>query len=216
MPIGAVNDVPGGVVGAPARDTAEISKIDFMTLLVAQIKNQDPMSPMDNAEFTSQITQFTMLEEMEKTNANLEESLIVGQAINNTSMLSLVGKSVTVDGSGTWIDDGVVSENMIATDLPGTATVEVKDSNGNVVATFEKAISQGLSDLSWDGKLDSGEMAADGEYSIEVSLETSAGDAIPFTTLMTGPVDGLRYESNQAVVMVGGLEYYVSEIYKVS
>ncbi len=216
MPIGAINDVPGGVAGAAERDYSEVSKIDFMTLLVAQIQNQDPMSPMDNQEFTSQITQFTMLEEMEQTNANLEENLIVGQAINNTSMLNLVGKSVTVDGDGTWVTGGEASENMIATELPGLATVEVKDSRGNVVATYEKAITQGLSNLSWDGKLENGEVAPDGEYSISVSVETSSGDEIPFTTLMTGPVDGLRYENNQAVVMVGGLEYYVSEIYKVS
>ncbi len=57
---------------------------------------------------------------------------------------------------------------------------------------------------------------SDGEYTISVSLENNGGDEIPFTTLMTGAVDGLRYENNQAVVVVGGLEYYVSEIYKVS
>ena len=51
-------------MGAPARDYSEINQIDFMNLLVAQIQNQDPLSPMDNAEFTGQITQFTMLDEL--------------------------------------------------------------------------------------------------------------------------------------------------------
>ena len=66
MPIAGITDGYGTVIGQAERDYAEISKIDFMALLVAQIKNQDPMSPMDNAEFTSQITQFTMLEEMDR------------------------------------------------------------------------------------------------------------------------------------------------------
>ena len=216
MPIGAITDVVGGVVGAEERNTAEISKIDFMTLLVAQIQNQDPMSPMDNQEFTSQLTQFTMLEEMEQTNASLEESLIVGQAINNTSMLSLVGKEVTVNGNKIGIEGGDVTENMIAADLPGTATIEVTDSNGHVVATYEKSVLQGLNDISWNGELENGDVAPDGDYSISVSVETTGGEDVPFTTLMTGPVDGLRYENSQAVVMVGGLEFYVSEIYKIS
>ncbi len=216
MPIAGVTDTTGPVVGAEPRDYSEINKLDFMTLLVAQIQNQDPMSPMDNQEFTSQITQFTMLEEMEKTNANLEESLIVGQAINNTGMLSLVGKNVTVEGDQTWVTGGVASESMIATDLPGLATIEVTDETGNVVATYERSVSAGLSSIGWDGKLENGDDAADGKYSISVTLTDTEGEDIPFKTLMTGPVDGLRYESNQAVVMIGGLEFYVSEIYKVS
>ena len=73
MPVAGITDGYGPVVGQPARDYTDVDKMDFMTLLVAQIKNQDPMSPMDNAEFTSQITQFTMLDEMKSMNAKLEE-----------------------------------------------------------------------------------------------------------------------------------------------
>ncbi len=216
MPVAGITDGYGPVIGAPERDPAEIDKLDFMKLLVAQIQNQDPMAPMDNAEFTSQITQFTQLEEAIKTNANLEENLILGQAINNTSMLALVGKNVTVAGNLSSVSEGAASQNMLVSELPGTATVEIKDDNGNVVATYEKDITPGLNEINWDGLLSSGDVAPDGKYTLEVSVETSAGETVPFTTLMTGPVDGLRYENSQAVVMVGGFEYYVSDIYKVS
>jgi flagellar basal-body rod modification protein FlgD len=157
-----------------------------------------------------------MLEEMEKTNANLEENLIVGQAINNTSMLGLVGKKVTVEGDKATVTGGAATENMISAELPGTATVEVKDATGRVVATYDKTVSSGLNDLSWDGHLGTGAVAGDGEYTLSVTLKNNAGTEVPFKTLMTGAVDGLRYESNQAVVMVGGQEFFVSEIYKVS
>ena len=216
MPIAGINDGTGPVAGAAARDYSQVSKIDFMTLLVAQIQNQDPMSPMDNQEFTSQITQFTMLDEMTKTNSNLEENLIVGQAINNTGMLGLVGKNVTVEGNKTWLADGAASDSMIATELPGVATVEITDDTGHVVATYDRNVSSGLNSVAWDGKLEDGTTAADGTYSISVTMKDGNGEDVPFTTLMTGPVEGLRYENNQAVVMVGGLEYYVSDIYKVS
>ena len=216
MPIAGVTTTTGPVVGAAARDYSEVSKVDFMQLLVAQIQNQDPLSPMDNQQFTTQITQFTMLEEMEQTNANLEENLLVGQAINNTTMLGLVGKNVTVEGNKLDLTDGVASENMIAVEGPATATIEVLDGSGKVVATYQKSLSGGLNDVTWNGRLDDDTVAEDGDYTLRVEVENSAGVALDFATLMTGPVDGLRYESNQAVVMVGGLEYYVSEIYKVS
>jgi len=216
MPVAGITDLVGPTLGAEARNPGEVSKIDFMKLLVAQIQNQDPMSPMDNQQFTSQITQFTMLGEMEKTNANLEEGLIMNQAINNTSMLGLVGKNVTVEGNGVQMIDGVPTKNMIAADLPGSAVVEVKDSNGNIVRTFNKDIKAGLSELNWDGLGDDDEVLEDGDYTIEVKITATSGADVPFKTLMTSAVDGLRYENNQAVVVVGELEFFVSEIYKVS
>jgi flagellar basal-body rod modification protein FlgD len=215
MPISGITDGYGPVVGQPANDYASVDKMDFMTLLVAQIKNQDPMSPMDNAEFTSQITQFTMLDEMKGMNARLEENLLVGQTINNTAMLGLVGKSVTVEGNKIWQADGQASENVLAAEASGTAVIEITDDTGHVVATYTKSVDRGLNDVTWDGKLDSGETAADGNYTISVSMAEGSED-VAFTTLMTGPVEGLRYENNSAVVIIGGVEYFVSDIYKVS
>ncbi len=216
MPLAGITDLIGPTLGAEERNPGEVSRIDFMTLLVAQIQNQDPMSPMDNQQFTSQITQFTMLGEMEKTNRNLEESLIMAQAINNTAMLGLVGKNVTVEGDQVQLTDGVVTGNMIVAELPGTVFVEVKDSTGTVVASYTKSVTAGLSEIDWNGLDNNEEVLPDGEYTIDVKLTSTHGADIPFKTLMTGAVDGLRYENNQAVVIVGDTEYFVSEIYKVS
>ena len=215
MLVSGITDGFGPVVGQPARDNATVDKMDFMTLLVAQIKNQDPMSPMDNAEFTSQITQFTMLDEMKSMNMKLEENLLVGQAINNTAMLGLVGKNVTVQGNKIWMAEGIASESVVAADGPGSVVIEVTDDTGHVVATYRRTIERGLNDVSWDGNLDNGEVAGDGNYSISVSPGDGSED-LPFTTLMTGPVEGLRYDNNMAVVIIGGQEYYVADIYKVS
>lgn len=215
MPVAGITDGYGPVMGQPARDYAAVDKMDFMTLLVAQIKNQDPMSPMDNAEFTSQITQFTMLDEMKSMNSRLEENLLVGQTINNTAMLGLVGKKVTVEGNKIWMNEAVASESVVAADGPGSVVIEVTDDTGHVVATYRRSIERGLNDVSWDGKLENGEQAEDGNYSISVSPADGSED-VSFTTLMTGPVEGLRYENNMALVIIGGQEYYVADIYKVS
>ena len=73
-----------------------------------------------------------------------------------------------------------------------------------------------MSEINWDGLADDDEVLPDGDYTLEVTLTSSGGDELPFKTLMTSAVDGLRYQNNQAVVVVGDTEYYVSEIYKVS
>lgn len=213
--IQGITDGHGPVAGAPARDYANIGKLDFMQLLVAQIQNQDPLSPMDNAEFTGQITQFTMLEEMQAQSAKLDENLLMAQAINNTAMLGLVGKNVTVEGNGLTLSAGEASETMIASERPGRAVISVTDATGRVVRTYQEDVAAGLNSVTWDGKLADGAVAPDGDYTI--SVQVLDGDAeVPFTTLMTGPVEGLRYVNNVAVVMVGGREFPVSDIYKVS
>lgn len=215
MPIQGITDGTGPIIGQPERDTSEISKLDFMTLLVAQIQNQDPTSPMDNAEFTEQITSFTMLDEMTAMNDKLDESIMVGQSVNNTAMLALVGKDVTVMGDTVDLSNGTASENVVNTQSPGTAHIDVLDSSGNVVDSYEVGVSGGLSDISWDGMDENGEPFAEGQYTLDVSISNSGMD-VPFELLKTGAVEGLRYENNVAIVSVGDEEYYVSEIYKVS
>lgn len=216
MSVDAITQAYGAVAGTTSLSDTEAAKMEFMELLVAQIQNQDPLNPMDNTEFTSQLTQFTMLEELEAMNGKLDDNLLMGQSINNTAMLGLMGRSVTVEGNRIDVSGGEVSENMVASSAAGTARVEVTDETGHVVATYLADVEAGLNDVSWDGRLADGTEAADGAYTITVTVADAAGNEVPFTTLMTGPVQGLRYENNLPVVMVGGLEFYVSEIYKVS
>ena len=202
-------------MGAAERDYSDVSKLDFMTLLVAQIQNQDPMSPMDNAEFTGQITQFTMLEEMQTMNDKFDENLMMSAALNNTAMLGLVGKDITVQGDQLSLENGTASGNALACDGPGTAAIEILDENGDVVCTYRQTVQQGLNDITWDGMIDEETAAEDGEYTMRVSVTNSDID-VSSITLMTGPVEGLRYDNNVGIVTVNGEEFYVSEIYQIS
>lgn len=216
MPIAGITDGTGAVLGQASRDYSQINKLDFMTLLVAQIKNQDPTSPMDNAQFTSQLTQFSMLEQLETMSSALEDNVAVGTAINNTAMLALVGRNVTVAGNDVSLSGGTASESVIAAGGNGRATIKITDANGRVVRTYEQAVTKGLNTVTWDGLNDDGVAAVDGKYTISAEVKDSSGEAVTFTNLMTGAVTGLRYSDNQAIVMVNGEDFFVSEIYKVS
>lgn len=213
--IQGITDGYGTALGAADRNTADISKIDFMTLLVAQIQNQDPMSPMDNAEFTGQITQFTMLEELEGVNDRLDENMMMSASLNNTALLALVGKNATVEGDSVSLQDGQASGAALACDGPGVAEIKVLDEDGNVVRTIRKSVSQGLNEIEWDGLLDDDSVAADGTYTLDIDV-TNSGIDVSSITLMVGEVEGLRYDNNAGVVTVNGEEFYVSEIYQIS
>lgn len=155
----------------------------FMTLLVTQMKNQDPLNPMDNAQVTSQMAQLSTVTGIDKLNdtmAALISSVQVGQSYQATSMIGhnvlVSGNTVSTEGAGGYF--GV--------ELPVGAdklSITIKDSAGNTVRNVELgAQSEGTLPLTWDGKTNDGSVAANGDYKIEVNA-TIGGQAVEAASL---------------------------------
>jgi len=155
----------------------------FMTLLVTQMKNQDPLNPMDNAQVTSQMAQLatvTGIDKLNDTMAALISSVQVGQSYQATSMIGhnvlVSGNTVSTEGAGGYF--GV--------ELPVGAdklSITIKDSAGNTVRNVELgAQSEGTLPLTWDGKTNDGSVAATGDYKIEVAA-TIGGQAVEAASL---------------------------------
>ncbi|PLR27042.1 flagellar hook assembly protein FlgD [Pantoea endophytica] len=157
----------------------------FLNMLVAQLKNQDPTNPMDNSQLTTQLAQINTLSGIEKLNTTLGS--ISGQITTSQSLQSstLIGHGVMVNGSQILVGSGTTTPFGIELATASTATsVTIKDSNGATVRTIDLGkLSSGVHTFSWDGKLDDGSTAADGKYS--VSLAASNGS----TQLVAQPLN---------------------------
>ncbi len=216
MAVEGVSSDYGAVVGAQPSATDGLDSTAFMNLLIAQIQHQDPLSPMDNQQFIAQLTQFTTLQELQEIHGSLDDQMLMTQSLNNTMMVDLVGRDVTVEGSNLGLEGGVASRNEIEVDQAGEARIEVRNASGALVDTYTVGLHAGRNDVTWDGIRPDGEAAADGRYSLTIATMDAAGNAVSHLALMTGPVEGLRFQNNLAIVQVAGEEYYVSEIYAVS
>ena len=209
---------------------SEIDQTDFMQLLITQIQNQDPFDPLDNSEMVSQLNQFSMLDEMSTLNTKTDDMLLMSQSLNNTMMLDLVGRQVTVEGDQVQIDlkshsddeGNTVYETPDASRFSfssasgGTATITLIDEAGVNRGTFTMAATAGLNEVDWESLISGNDADNfDGRYTVEVDLVSSNGVAVDTQTFMTLPVDSIRYENNIGVVEVGGSEFYVSQIYQV-
>ncbi len=205
-----------GVYSTTTAANDDLGMSQFMSLLVTQIQNQDPFSPMDNQQFISQLTQFTSLEQLQKINDALGDNMTVSQSLNNTLLLDLVGRRATVPGSRFTVAEGEASPLKVQASAGGTATVTVKNAAGQVVSTYDREVAAGWDDVSWNGRLADGSVAPDGEYTYEISMVDRSGNPVTTSTYVTGLVDSLRFENGIAMVTVAGVEYYVSEIAQVS
>lgn len=190
--------------GATTSQTSEVQD-RFLKLLTTQLKNQDPLNPLDNAQVTSQLAQISTVSGIEKLNATLQMLVQDSQSAQTTQAAGLVGHAVMVPGNGLQLSSG---KSVGAFELAGDAdTVEVtiKDSNGIVMKTLTlDDMDAGLHNFTWDGKTTDGAQAVDGSYTISVAA-TAGSDKVGVTSLTLGTVRSVIANSGGYLLDVGAL-----------
>lgn len=190
-----VSSLFGTGTTTPTKSGISETEDRFLALLVAQMKNQDPLNPLDNAEVTSQMAQLSTVQGIENMNKTLE-SLAAGMGVNQMAQAAnLIGHAVLVPG------DTVAPaelENIVGFELDGPAdkvTVEIRNSAGTVVRALDLgARESGVNMIAWDGLAQDGSAAADGTYTFKVSA-VQGGAAVSHTTLNLGMVNSVSQTS---------------------
>jgi flagellar basal-body rod modification protein FlgD len=169
-----------------------MGKDDFLTLLVAQLKNQDPLNPDEPTEFTAQLAQFSSLEQLTNLNESMENMATSNANSDRFATLQTIGKNVIYQDSSLSYsgDDGA----HIGYKLDGAAsdvTLTIKR-NGSVIRTLKgDELSKGNHIIEWDGLTESGAEAERGTYTISVSVKTDDGSSIAASPLIQAKVTGV-------------------------
>jgi flagellar basal-body rod modification protein FlgD len=177
----------------------------FLTLLVSQLQNQDPLNPLDNAEITSQLAQLSTVTGVNKINdtlTTLSTSLNANQYMQSAG---LVGHDVVVTGNQVQLADGAARLGYALKADADTVTVTIKDAAGAVVRTIDAG--GGKADVhfvDWDGKDNSGKVVADGTYTFDVTA-SAAKASVDTTALTVGHVSGLIPGSSGGQLQLGAL-----------
>jgi flagellar basal-body rod modification protein FlgD len=174
----------------------------FLQLLTTQLKNQNPLDPLDTNAFTQQLVQFSSVEQQLKTNDFL--SALVQANVNSvqTNAVSYIGKAVTAEGTRSELVNGKAVWNFSLKDA-ATLNLSIKDAAGNVVYTEQGALQAGTGTFEWDGKTTTGATAPPGTYTIQMTGTNIEGKNVPISTQFTGTVTGVDFTGSEPVLLIG-------------
>ena len=194
-----------------------IDQEQFLQLLVAQLKNQDPLSPMESQEFASQMAQFASLESLHSIDSRLRNSLdaqmLSTQAINNTMAASLIGKEVVAAGDGLVLKNGSANLHLTLAAPAKDVEITIYDQEGNTIQTiWEHKLDYGENTVVWDGTNYGGNNAADGSYTYSVIATDEEGNPINALQTASGIITGVNYEGGIATLLAGDLEFPMGNV----
>ncbi len=176
----------------------------FLSLLTTQLKNQNPLDPMDSNQLTQQLVQFTGVEQSLKTNENLETMLQLMTVGAVNSAIGYIGKEVTISGATAKFDGAAADWRFSSAGESAAATFVVRDAAGNEVWRESRAIGQGAGTFTWNGdKIGGGKVAA-GNYSLTVGATDAAGNPIGITSSRSGVVQGVDLSGEAPTLTIDG------------
>lgn len=188
-----------------ASGSVDDAQSNFMKLLVAQMQNQDPMNPMDNAQMTSQMAQLNMVSGINQLNTTLSSALSSFQATQTMQASSLIGREVLVPSSTLQLSAGQAKMGVDLAQSADSLKLTVLDSTGQVLRTMDLGASAaGVRQLSWDGATDAGAAAADGSYSFKLEALRN-GQSVTATALSAAQVGGVSLSNNNVRLSLPGL-----------
>lgn len=176
----------------------------FLTLLTAQLKNQDPLNPTDASQFTNQLVQYSSVEQQMKTNSLLTNLNTNMTANSGGTAVSYLGKTATTTDTTAGIVDGTATWNYNLPQSCSNVTLNIYDENGELVKSTSGETSSGDHTLSWDGTNTAGKKLTSGTYTLEVEATNSAGSSVTADITRNGTITSVDMSGSEPKVMLGG------------
>jgi flagellar basal-body rod modification protein FlgD len=212
-PSAASGSSSGSSTGTDAASLAN-NFTTFLTLLTTQLKNQNPLDPLDTNQFTQQLVQFSQVEQQMKSNEQLASLVALEKSAASTAALAYVGATVVVDGKTATLTDSSATWSFNVT-KPATATVTIKDSTGQTAYSGSFSVSPGTQDFKWDGKSNNGTQWPDGNYTMTVTAVDANNQSVAISTEVQAVVDSVDFTTNPPLLSINGNNYTMDKIKRI-
>ncbi len=190
-----------------------LGRDDFVKMFLAQLKNQDPLNPMDNKDMSAQLAQFSSLEQLFNVNTNL--SALTDIQNQNTELLSLnyIGKEIVAEGNQVWLATGKSCRGSFTLENQADCQLTIVDQDNKSVKKVDlKSLTAGEHSFSWDGKNDAGELMPPGAYTFEVAALNAKGEQQKVSTRTIGQVTKVQFNENKPFLYVGNIAFTLAQV----
>jgi flagellar basal-body rod modification protein FlgD len=201
---------------ANAVDNTEIASnfTTFLQLLTTQLKNQNPLDPLDTNQFTQQLVQFAQVEQQMKSNDQLSSLVSLEKSAQASTALAYVGATVVVDGSTAALTNGSATWNLNVT-KPSTATITISDSTGQNVFTGTAGVNPGTQTFTWNGRGNDGRIWPSGNYTLTATAVDASNQSVAISTEVQAVVDSVDLSQSPPVMSINGQNYTLDKIKRV-
>jgi len=184
----------------------------FLTLLTEQMKNQDPLDPLDSTQFVSQLVDFSSVEQQIQQNQNLENLLLLQSAAAQASAVSYIGRVGLAETAQVEMTNSEATWEYTMPENARSTTLIVKDEDGRELGRFDGNNNTGTHNFTWDGLDTAGSQMPDGVYTLEVLSVDDDGNNITPTIRAQGLVTGVDLSRNEVIVEMGGIRVPLSSV----
>ena len=184
----------------------------FLTLLTAQLKNQDPTSPMDSNAFTQQLVMYSQVEQQINTNTNLQT--LITQSTSNAAALTTgyLGKKVSIVNGNASLTGGTAAWTYNLPNATATTQLTVTDANGKTVYIGTGETASGNHTFTWNGKDTNGNQLSDGTYKLAVAGTASGGGSVTGAVASAGVVSQIDLTGAAPQLIIGNMEVGLGDI----
>lgn len=184
----------------------------FLTLLVTQLQNQDPLDPLDTNEFTSQLVQFASVEQQIYQNKNLEQLLAVEKSLQTSAIVDYLGTIAEVRSKDLALENGQALATYSMNEPVAAATITVKNAQGNVVHMATGETAAGTHAFTWNGVDESGRRLPDGRYTLDVSTKRQDGTPAEVAVTTFGRVTAGSADGGEVTLYLGDIAIPIGDV----
>ena len=175
----------------------------FLKLLVTQLKNQDPLNPMDATQFTTQLVQFASVEQQIHTNANMEKLVNLQETSQISTMVNFIGNAAKATSSSAPLQDGHMEFAYTLDQSAKSVQISIQNDKGITVFFADGDTKTGTHSFTWDGAGANGAHNPDGAYTIVVTAKDAADKLINVAQTVTGTITGAGVTDGKANLFMG-------------
>jgi len=207
-----LENVVGKTSTTQTSNMKSVGKDEFMKLLLAQLKNQDPLKPMDGTDFAVQLAQFTSLEQLSSLNAELKAQSVNQMTLGYAQSANMIGKEVVAASGNTLTANGQTADlNYRLANDAQSITISIMDKDGKLVTTWdETARKAGMNKATWDCS-----RVEKGDYTFQITAKDAQGGSVAADTMTSGVVTAVHFRSNKILATINGREVPLTSILQI-